>query len=43
MTLPAPLAAALDALGLPAPKPQPVKAPHPPVWMPKRPGDEPPF
>lgn len=43
MTLPAPMQAALDALGLPAPKPAPVKATPQPVWLPKRPSDEPPF
>jgi hypothetical protein len=41
MTLPPALAAALDAIGVRAPKPAP--APLPVAWKPKHPGDEPPF
>jgi hypothetical protein len=43
MTLPAPLAAALDRLGLPAPREPEWERPRPAVWKPEYPGQEPPF
>lgn len=41
MTLPASLARALDDLGIRTPPPPP--APHVVVWLPTKPGEQPPF